>query len=391
MHSLTTLRPRLVGKFNEREVLRAIQSHGPLSRAGVVRRTGLSAPTVSKAVASLIAAGLVEEVAATGNARGRPAATLRLATRTAQVLGVVVDAGHCEVVTAGFDGAIHETSPVTFQTPGGYPELLGALETHCRALMAKSGVATLGVGISLPGLLDYREGRGVLSPNVPVTNGHTPARDLEERLGVECVLLQESHALCIAERYHGLAIGLKDFAMLDVGTGIGLGVMSGGRLLQGNHGLAGELGHITVVADGGRTCGCGNTGCLETVASDSALAWRVSQRLRRTVSVDEVVSLAQSNPEEFAAELAETARYLAIGVAAVVNLFNPATVFIHSDVFEVENGFFERVVELARARSLPPAFAECRIVRAKGNKRQGAIAGAIQHLTNAVVPGLEHV
>ena len=148
--------------------------------------------------------------------------------------------------------------------------------------------------MSLPGLVDYRKGCGVLSPNVPATNGHSPATDLAERLGIECTLLQESHALCLAERHSGLAKGMDDFALLDVGVGVGLGIMSGGRMLKGRSGLAGEIGHITAVAEGGRKCGCGNTGCLETVASDSALAWHASQKLGRAVNVDEVIELAKS-------------------------------------------------------------------------------------------------
>src|SRR5579885_1053682 len=98
MHAIAALRPSLVGKLNERQVLRLIQARGPLSRAEVVRAGGLSAPTVSKAVASLLKAGLLEEAAAPGAARGRPAPRLRLASERAQVLGVVIDAGRCKVV-----------------------------------------------------------------------------------------------------------------------------------------------------------------------------------------------------------------------------------------------------------------------------------------------------
>jgi N-acetylglucosamine repressor len=79
---------------------------------------------------------------------------------------------------------------------------------------------------------------------------------------------------------------------------------------------------------------------------------------------------------------------MAVGVAAVVNLFNPSTVFVHSRSFEADAELFPRVVELTRKRALPPSFADCRIVRAKGNKRQGAVAGIVQHLTNAVAPGM---
>ena len=252
--------------------------------------------------------------------------------------------------------------------------------------MAMLGVTTLGIGVSLPGLVDYRHGRGVLSPNVPITNGHAPAADLAVRLNVPCLLLQESHALCLAERDHGLARGLDDFAVLDVSTGIGLGVMMGGRLLKGNSGLAGEIGHVTAIAEGGRPCGCGNTGCLETVASDSALAFRAGEKLGRAVSVDEVIDLARSGTVDLTAELDDIAGYLAVGVAAVINLFNPAVVFIHSPLFDIDATLLARVVERAGRRALPPSFAECRILRAAGSKRQGAIAGIIQQLMDAVAP-----
>ncbi len=388
---ISTLRPSQVGRLNERQVLRVIQAHGPLSRAEAVRRSGLSAPTVSKAVATLLAAGLLEESAAPGLARGRPAPKLRLASERAQVLGVVSDAGHCEVVSAGLDGAIHADPDSAVASPPAYPALLTAQIDRCRKLMAKPGVTTLGVGVSFPGLTDARTGRGVLSPNVPATNGHAPAADLGERLGLTAVPIQESHALCLAERHYGLAVGMDDFAMLDVSTGVGLGVMSGGRQLAGHGGMAGEIGHVTAVADGGRPCGCGNMGCLETVASDSALAWRVSRRLGRELTVEDVVELAKSGRESIGEELRETARYVGIAVAATVNLFNPATVFVHSLLFEADPGLFDRIVEEARGRALPPSWADCRVVRAKGNKRQGAVAGIVQHLTNAVAPGLSHL
>jgi len=380
-----TIRSRAVVKFNERQALRLLQMLGPLSRAELVRHSGLSAPTISKVVASLLKAGLLEEVEAPELARGRPAPKLQLATTSAQVLGITIDAGHCEVIAAGLTGAPRGDVRAV-PTPHTYPELLTALESAASELMAKPGMTTLGLGLSLPGLVDYRAGRGVLSPNVPITNGLSPAADLAARLGVPCLLLQESHALCLAERDYGLAKGLDDFAVLDVATGVGLGVMLGGRLLKGHSGLAGEIGHVTAVAVGGRTCGCGNSGCLETVASDSALAFRASQKLGRAVSVDEVIDLARSGTVDLTTELDDIAGYLAIGVAAVINLFNPAVVFIHSPLFDIDAALLARVIDRAGHRALPPAFAECRILRAEGSKRQGAVAGIIQHLMDTVAP-----
>lgn len=383
--AVTTIRPAVVGKLNERQVLRLLQTRGPLSRAEVARESGLSAPTVSKAVASLLRAGLLEEADAPELARGRPAPKLRLATSSAQVFGIAIDVAHCEVVSAGLDGVLHG-EPVKVPTPATYPELIASLTEAVRGLMAREGMTNLGCGISLPGLVDSRHARGVLSPNVPMTNGRSPAIDLAANLGIECMLLQESHALCLAERNYGLARGLDDFAVLDVGAGVGLGLMVNGRLLKGHSGLAGEIGHVTVVASGGRKCGCGNFGCLETVASDSALAYHAGRKLNRTVDTDEVIELARSGAVDLTAELEEVAGYLAIGVAGVVNLFNPQVVFIHTPLFDIDPGLLGRVVEGVGRRALPPTFAGCRVLRAEGSKCQGAIAGIIQYLTDAVAP-----
>ncbi len=387
MSQTSVVQPSLLSKINERQVLRTIQARGPLSRAEVARHSGISAPTASKAVESLLRAGLLEEGDAGELGRGRPARKLRLASETAQVIGLVVDAEQCRMVTAGLDGRLHHERRRSFPTPDSYAELIRTAEVQARELIERPGVTTLGLAVSLPGLIDYRHARGVLSPNVPITNGHSPSRDLGERLGIECIVIQESHALCIAERYYGAARGIDDFAVLDIETGVGLGVMSGGRLLTGHNGLAGEIGHITVELEG-RTCGCGNRGCLETVASDSALAWAISQRLGRKVGLREAIERIRAGEIEARTELERTCRYLGVGVAAVINLFNPSTLFVHGHLFEAAEGLFERVVEEARRRALPPSFAECAIIQARGSKRQGAVATMIEHLTNSVVPVL---
>lgn len=379
------VQPALLSKINERQVLRAIQARGPMSRAEVARHSGISAPTASKAVESLLRAGLLEEGEAPELARGRPAKRLRLASETAQVLGLVIDAERCRVVSAGLDGKLHEDRAQEFATPGTYAELIARFESEARRLMQRPGVATLGLAISTPGLIDYRQQKGVLSPNIPITDGRSPSQDLAARLEIPCVMIQEAHALCLAERQFGDARGLEDFAMLDISTGIGLGVMSGGRLLTGHSGLAGEVGHVTVEIDG-RQCGCGNHGCLETVASDSALAWAVSQRLSRKLSVDEVIDGLKSGRIEAPEELRRTCLYLAVGLAAAINLFNPSTLFVHGRLFEADPDLFPSVVREAGRRALPPSFADCRIVQARGSKRQGAIAAIIEHLTESVVP-----
>ena len=302
-------------------MIRVLQQHGPCSRADVTRRLNVTAPTVSKAVAALMQGNFVEEFECKDNAIGRPAKRLRLATQTAQVLGLVLDASECRLVSAGIDGEVHRDSLMRFDTPQTYGELISTVTERAQQLLRRKGVTTLGLGISIPGLLDYREQKGLLSPNLPITNGQSPARDLRNALGCECVMLQEAHALCAAERHFGDIQKLADFAILDVSTGLGLGVVSGGRVITGHKGLAGEIGHIPHDPNG-RICGCGNRGCLETVASDSALAWMISQRIGRDVGIEEVLSLTDANELSPEPELQRVLSRISFALTTVINVYS---------------------------------------------------------------------
>ncbi len=386
MSPTTTAQPQLLSRLNERSVMRVLQNHGPCSRADVTRRMNTSAPTVSKAVASLLAAGLLEEFDVKENGRGRPAKRLRLANQTAQVLGLVIDARECRFVTAGMDGVLCDES-ASFDTPSTYERFVRDAVHHATRLIKTANATTLGLGISMPGLIDYRKEQGLLSPNVPMTNGHSPSRDLSKQLGINCIALQETHALCLSERRYGAAQELDDFGMLDISTGLGLGIISGGRLLTGHSGLAGEIGHIPM-EEHGRLCGCGARGCLETVAGDSAFAWSVSQRLGREMGIDEIVDAVSTNELDVRSELDAVSNRLSFALATAINLFNPATLFVYGRLFELEEDLFDSVCEQARRRTLGPSFADCQLVRARGSKRLGAVAGIIEYLTDSLVPDL---
>jgi N-acetylglucosamine repressor len=372
--------PSLLRRLNERQVLAALQAHGPLSRAEITRHTGISGPTVTRAVAALLQANLLEEGDARPAALGRPGKVLRLAGKTVAVLGAVVGPDYCEVLSCGLDGAIHEDSLRRFATPPRYPDLVRAFVKHARELMRERPTTFLGLGLSMPGLLNRREKRTVVSPNVHQTDGQRLGEDLRQRLHLETVILQESHALCLAERLYGAARDLDNFAMFDISQGLGVGVVNGGQLLEGHSGLAGELGHITVRLDG-RLCGCGNHGCLETEATDTALVNAVSERLGRRVTVEEIIARVRAGELQADGEFARVLEYLAVGLAAVINLFNPQKLFIHGRFFDARADLFGRLLELTRRRALPPSMADCQILRARGSKRLGAVAGIIRRIT----------
>jgi predicted NBD/HSP70 family sugar kinase len=383
MSTVATAQPQLLSQINERLVLRVLQSTGPCSRADVTRQLGVTAPTVSKAVASLLRSGLLEEFDAPSNGRGRPARQLRLASEKAQVIGVVIDAGICRIVLASLDGTLVDDSEIQFRTPDTYVELIDTAADQIATLL-RSDVQTLGLGVSLPGLIDSNAQRGLLSPNVPMTDGHSPSEDLSFKLGLPSVLLQECHALCLAERQYGNARSLDDFAMLDASTGVGLGVLTAGRLLTGKSGLAGEIGHLPMEPNG-HPCGCGRQGCLETLASDTALARLVSERLGQNISIEEIIPLVGSGELSVGRELGQVTKHLAFALATSINLFNPSTLFVCSRMFDLDNTLLDQLREQTERLALKPSFETCHIERARGSKREGTIAGIIEYLTDSRV------
>ena len=387
---LPMVAPELLSKINERRVLEFIQANGPCSRAAMARACEMSPPTASKAVASLIRTGFLEERGVSAGF-GRPGKLLQLDARSANVLGVVVDAGTCWVGSARLDGEVSKESERSFSTPETYPELLLAIEKQVSDIV-DGDVTRLrsrfrGVGVSVPGLLNSRLDRTVISPNLHLLDGQSLASELSCRLGVRCVALQESHALCVGERMYGAARGMDDFAMLDVSTGLGLGIFSGGRLLTGNSGMAGELGHITVERKG-ILCGCGNRGCLETVATDSAFAREISQLLGQSVGINDAIDVLQSGRADADAVVERTVDYLAIAIAAVINVFNPSTLFLHGKLLGSDPGIFDRVLTEAKKRTLKPSFDDCRFLQSQGNKRLGAVAGIIRTLADELAPSM---
>ena len=379
------IEPTLLHKINQRTILETVLQRGPSSRAELVRYADISAPTVSRAVASLLEQGLLEEGDSPEGAFGRPGKLLRLATDNSQVIGISLEPQTCSVVSAGLDGGLHLDEVTQFATPGTYQGLLDAIVGCVAPLVRRGDASTLGIGMSTPSLVNARLQESVFASNMHIIDGRSPARDLGQLLGMECIMMEENNLMCLAERSFGAARGLDDFAVLDVTTGLGLGVITGGRLLSGNSGMAGEIGHVTIDPKG-TLCGCGNHGCLETVATDSALVRAISQRYGMRLDIDEVVRLIQSGEIQPVEETRQTLEYLAIAIAMVINMFNPSAIFVLGKMFDAQENMFQQLLHLVRQRALAAPLADCRVFRCQTSKLQGAVAGIVCHLTSAVAP-----
>ncbi len=379
--------PALLRRVNARHVLDVLLELGPCTRTALRERTGISAPTMSKLIDHLVGRGLVEEAPEPLLTAGRPSKVFRLATVTAQVVGAVIDIGETKVFACGLDGRIDDGAVRVFETPHTYDTLLSRLSTEARIAARDRAAACLGLGVSVPGLFNAREGRVMLSPNLRFLDNACLASDLGDRLEFEATIVQEERALCLAEQLFGAARGLDDFAMIDISAGLGMGVVSGSRFVGGRDGFGGELGHI-IVDPGGERCGCGNEGCLETVATDRVFARMVEANAGRPVTVDEAIELVRSGKVRVRRELKGMTSFLARGLGVVVNLFNPAAVFVYGHMFDAREGLFDELVDAVGACALGPSLEACRIVRSRGSKKQGAAAVVINRLFEGAGPSI---
>jgi N-acetylglucosamine repressor len=385
--NVSPVQPQLLSRINEALVLRAIRQHGPSTRGELSHHMGVTFPTVAKAVGSLVEARLLEEFDDVMSGPGRPAKRLRLSKEKSQVVGVTVDVRSCEVAAAGFDGVLRDDTKQSFPTPNSYSELLSAIGKRVKDLHSDN-MPILCIGISVVGLVDYRNQEIRLAANLPFLDGKKLAQDLSQLTGADCALVHDAHALCLAEYVYGEASNLDSFAVLDMLTGIGLGVMVNHIFLTGHSGFAGEMGHVPIVPNG-RKCHCGRRGCLETVASEWALIERLSEQLGRPVEFDEVMALALQGDKRVRTELNRLCKYLAVAMAYVVNLFNPQCVFLNGPLFDELPWLRDHLVSRARQLALEPAFADCVFLPASGSHLLGAVATAISAVTSSRVHELK--
>ncbi|QSH41843.1 ROK family transcriptional regulator [Lentisphaerota bacterium ZTH] len=374
--------PSLARQINIREVLDHLRHKSPLSRAELTRMSGVSAPTMQKLLTVLLDSGLIREVESEVEGRGRPSKSYTLSGRKIQVFGAVVGVTTCKIFTAPLSLELRKIAEYKFPTPDSYDELIGEFRQFMLK-QASQNISFLGLGISIPGLVNTIEQNVIVSPNIHYLDGSSPATDMAEGLDLQTLTLQEQLALCLAEQNAGSTDDCNNFVVIDLSNGMGMGIMNNGGQLNGKCGYAGELGHI-VVAPGGPLCGCGKHGCLESVASDFVLQRKVSEKVGYEVSFTELEKMLRNGSIDVSKELDEILDYLGRGISMTINILNPGLVLLNGRIFEM----IPEAIDIAREKTakyaMAPGFKECMIKRTKGNRDAGVLMGISNLLVDSI-------
>jgi glucokinase len=252
-------------------------------------------------------------------------------------------------------------------------DMVKSIET----LRARLGEHTLaGVGVGVPGFILMDKGVIVGSNNLPAFENYPVRDEIERRLGAKVILENDANAAALGEKWIGVGHDVDDLVLITLGTGVGGGIISGGRILRGQVGMAGEIGHITV-APNGNPCGCGNTGCLEKHASATAISAMAHLiGLGHDVSSEDVYKAAVAGDERAKSIFRSMGSALGIALASLINIFNFPLYVLSGGPLPAWDYFAPAMLDEARRRSFTFRNSPTRVERAKLGNQAGLFGAA---------------
>ena len=290
-----------------------------------------------------------------------------------------LDLGGTNLRAAAIDRAGHilDRRATASNPAAGREAMLSCMVRAIAELRDACGAASLaGIGIGVPGFILLKEGIVRNSNNLACLDDFPLRAEIERRLGAHVILENDANAAALGEKWMGAGRDVDDLVLLTLGTGIGGGIISGGRVLQGYLGMAGELGHITVVPDG-NPCGCGNRGCLEKHASATAIAAMASMlRLGEGLSAREVYEMAMSGNEKAGRIFVSMGQALGVALATLVNAFNFPLYLLSGGVLAAWDLFAPPMLEEVRRRSFTFRTTATRIEKATLGNEAGLFGAA---------------
>jgi len=266
---------------------------------------------------------------------------LRRADVAQVVIGVDLGGTNLRTALLSADGDILDKRKEPTHAADGWKKVVARLVDNInqqREIARQRGQHVMAVGVGAPGVIRMDKGIVVKSPNFPDWN-NLPLRDeLEKVLHVPVIIENDANAAALGEQWRGAGCGIDSMILLTLGTGVGGGIILNNKIWQGADGMAGEIGHMTLIPDG-RPCGCGNTGCLEMYASARGIvqSYREASGITETTQASEVTSemvyRAARNGDSVALQvMKDMGRLLGIGIASLINIFNPQMIVLGGGV-----------------------------------------------------------
>lgn len=347
---------QLMKSVNKSVILNKIRTSEPISRAQIAKETGLTPPTVSSIVKELIEQGLVRESMLGHSSGGRKPTMLHINANAFYVIGVDAGPETVECILTDLTGVIlHRTSSFLKKSISN-EQFISILKENIHTILQFSEVPQdkiIGIGVAMHGVVDVETGTSLVAPILNLRN--IPIKDaLEEEFNLTIKVENDARAMALGESWFGGHGDVDSMVAVNIGRGVGAGVVINGKLFHGAQGIAGEVGHMTIDING-ETCECGNQGCLQTFVSGAAIAERAGKQIKESthsLTGKEIFELALKGNQSCMDLLHETGRLIGIGLTNLIHLVNPRKVVLGGGVMKSERFIMPVLLETIQQRAL---------------------------------------
>ncbi|MBU4483717.1 MAG: ROK family transcriptional regulator [Actinomycetia bacterium] len=385
-------------EINKKNILKIVMEMGPISRIDISRHLKISRPTTSAYIGELIKDGLVKEIGKGDStpSGGKKAVLLQFNGRAGYILGVMIGVKTIRIALTDLGSNIIEIIKIPTEEWFGPDAVIDKLVKNLKKIIRTSKVnkeEIIGIGVGATGLVDSKKGLVIFSPNLDGWNNIKLKEIVEEKIGLPTFIENECRVQAIAEKKYGLAKDVKNFVCVETGTGIGTGVFIDNKLMTGDKGMAGEVGHIITDLAGDRMCHCGNTGCLETLCSTNSLIEDIMADIRksgkfvdyggRKLKIDDLYRLYEHGDKIVTGNVEKNAEYLGIGISNTIKMFNPELIIIHGEIIKFGNKYLSKVGESVSKKTFPKVKDNYNIQFSKLGENVGLI-GATSIVFNSI-------
>lgn len=370
-------------------IVNLVRTGEATTRPEIGRLTGLGRGVVTQRVDQAIEMGFLADGEYAPSSGGRAPRTLRFRSEQGRIIVAAFGALHIRVGIASLDGDIIDDRHTEWDIARGPAETIDrAFAMLDEILAGHDDVPVWGVAVGIPGPVDFDSGRPVAPPIMPGWNGFDMRRRFEERFDAPVWVDNDVNLLAFSERSRRPDERL-DLIFFKVGTGIGAGLLSQGRIHRGANGAAGDVGHVRV-RDSDAPCRCGKIGCLEAEAGGWALVRDAERSIEEgatgalahlvaegTPLTPQLIAMSAMNGDALAISLIQrSARLVGESIAALVNMFNPAVIVVGGAVSSAGEVFLAEVRQRVYELSLPLATRDLSIVRSLGDEKEPLRGGA---------------
>lgn len=367
-------------------LLQLLRDGRPRTRAELVSTTGLTRSTITQWMDTLLDKRLIAPTGEAASTGGRPPATFAFRPKARVALAADLGTSRARLAVTDMAGSLLAEDRADLPVSLGPEQVLNWVLERGLSLVKDAGAGTdhlLGLGLALPGQVEHATGDRAKALLPYGWDGFDVIGNLSDRLGRPVLMDKAVNTMAVGE-HHLTWPDLSHLLFVRVDDGISCGIISDRRIFRGAYGAAGDLGHVRTPSAGDRPCGCGNTGCLETVASGRAIADSLSSGGVPAADTSDVVALVREGSTPAVRALRQAGRDIGETLSSAVNLINPSVIAVGGSLALAEGQLLAGIRQITYQRSLPLTTERLSIAPSKAGESASVTGAAVMVINHCL-------